>query len=287
MDLKIIAEEIKELLKTKRDEICLTFEEENHIYEMKDINGIIRNDFPSVSTVIKWFHDEFDSQKKSLEKARGDLKIQKQLLFEWSEKGRIATNMGSRVHYNLEQNLIKLYDNYKEVRQPIFECEIPEIEKGNKMIIAGDKFIELMHKRGAILLDTEIVLGSSEMGYVGQPDKVWLFLHKGKLCIIITDWKSNKPENFEIKPWTNKMYEPFEKLNNNALGHYTVQLPMYAKLLIDMLKGTKYEDIRLLGCIIVLLKDDETFEEFKVPQYINDIVLNMNMKDYSQKKELN
>ena len=287
MDLKIVAEEIKELLEIKRNEMSLTFEEDNHIYEMKDVNGIIRNDFPSVSTVIKWFHDEFDSQSKSLEKARGDLKVQKQLLFEWSEKGRIASSMGSRVHFNLEKHLIKLYDDYKEVRQPIFECDIPEIEKGDRMIIAGDKFIDLMHKRGAILLDTEIVLGSSEMGYVGQPDKVWLFLHKGELCIIITDWKSNKPENFEIKPWTNKMYEPFEKLNNNALGHYTIQLPLYGKLFIDMLKGTKYENIRLLGCIIVLLKEDETFEEYKVPQYINDIVLNMDMKDYSQKKEIN
>ena len=287
MDLKAVAEEIKELLEIKRNEICLTFEEENHIYEMKDVNGIIRNDFPSVSTVIKWFHDEFDSQTKSFEKSKGDVKLQKQLLFEWSEKGRIASNMGSRVHYNLEQNLIKLYGNYKEVRQPIFECDIPEIEKGDKMIIAGDKFIELMHKRGAILLDTEMVLGSKELGYTGQPDKMWLFIHKGELCIIITDWKSNKPENFEIKPWTNKMYEPFEKLNNNALGHYTIQLPLYGKLFIDMLKGTKYENIRLLGCVIVLLKDDETFEEYKVPQYVNDIVLNMDITDYTQKKELN
>lgn len=286
MELNKISKEIREILELKRNEINLTFEEDNHIYYMKDINGIIRNDFPSVSTVIKWFHDEFDSIGKSFEKSRGDLKIQEQLLFEWSEKGRIATNMGSRVHYNLEKKLIELYGNYKEVRQPIFECEIPEIEKGDRMIISGNKFIELMHKRGAVLLDTEMILGSNELGFVGQPDKVWLFLHKGELCIIITDWKSNKPDNFEIKPWTNKMYEPFEKLNNNALGHYTIQLPLYGKLLLDMLKGTKYENIRLLGCIIVLLKDDETFEEFKVPQYVNDIVLNMNVSDYT-KKELN
>lgn len=287
MDLKEISREINELLELKRNQLKLTFQEDDHIYEMNDIYDIIRNDFLSVSGVVKLFHDEFDSQGKSFEKSRGDLKKQQELLFEWSEKGRIASNMGSRVHYNLEKNLIKLYGEYKEVRQPIFDCETPEIEKGDRMIIAGDKFIQLMHERGAILLDTEIVLGSNELGYVGQPDKVWLFLHKGELTLIISDWKSNRPDNFEVKPWTNKMYEPFEKLNNNALGHYTIQLPLYAKLLIDMLKGTKYEDIKLLGCIIVLLKDDETFEEFKIPKYINDIVLDMDMKDYLPKKELN
>ena len=37
-----------------------------------------------------------------------------------------------------------------------------------------------MEERGAVLLDTEIILGDPELGYVGQPDKIWLMFNKQK-----------------------------------------------------------------------------------------------------------
>ena len=76
------------------------------------------------------------------------------------------------------------------------------------------------------------------------------------------------------------MFEPFQKYPNNALGHYYIQLPLYGKLLLKMLKGTKYEDIKLYGCIIAHLKDDSTFDEYRVPKDIIDTVLNMDMAKY-------
>lgn len=80
------------------------------------------------------------------------------------------------------------------------------------------------------------------------------------------------------------MKYPFQKLPNNALGHYFTQLPFYGKLLLKMLQGTKYENIRLYGCIITLLKDDGTFEEFRVPQEVQQTILNMDMKNYLTNK---
>ena len=76
------------------------------------------------------------------------------------------------------------------------------------------------------------------------------------------------------------MYKPFEKLPNTALGHYYVQLPLYGKLILKMLEGTKYEGMKLYGCIVVLLREDSEFEEFRVPQDVIDTVLTMNIKDY-------
>ena len=76
------------------------------------------------------------------------------------------------------------------------------------------------------------------------------------------------------------MYAPFESYPNNALGHYYLQLPLYGKLLIQMLKGTKYENIKLYGCIISHLKEDTFFEEYRVPKEIIDTVLEMDMKKY-------
>jgi hypothetical protein len=284
-NLNEVAKEIRDLLEKRRQELELTFVEDTHTYYMKDVGGVVRDDFPSVSKVIKYFYDEFDSEGISLKKAQGDPEVQQQLLDEWKAAGDYATNMGSRVHFLLEKKLIDMFGGYKEVRQPIFECDFTQILKGDSMVSAGTNFINLMIERGAILLDTEIVLGDPELGYTGQPDKVWLIMNKEQteFGLVITDWKSNKPKNFEETHFTTRMKYPFHKHPNNALGHYFTQLPFYGKLLLKMLQGTKYENIKLFGCIIVLVKDDGTYEEFRVPKDVITTILGMDMTKYLTK----
>jgi hypothetical protein len=80
------------------------------------------------------------------------------------------------------------------------------------------------------------------------------------------------------------MYEPFQDLPNNALGHYYVQLPLYGKLILEMLKGSKFENIKIYGCIIAHLRDDTQFEEFRVPKKVVDTVMGMDMRKYLNKK---
>lgn len=282
MDLKEISEDIKNILEKRRKELYLTFIEEDHKYYMKDVDGAIKSTFPSVSTIIKRFHKKFDANGISLKMAGGNVEKQKLILQEWKDAGDYSTNMGSRVHYELELELIKRYGNYKEVRQPIFNIDKEQEIKSDMMIKAGKSFLDLIHERGGVLLDTEIVLGDPEEKYVGQPDKVWLFQNKQKdgYGFVITDYKTNKPKNFEIQPYTEKMFSPFDDYHDTALAHYYVQLPLYGRLLVKMLKNTKYEDIKLLGGVVVLLKDDGTFVEYKVPQQITNTVFTMNLKKY-------
>lgn len=277
MKLSNIAQEIRELIKTRQQELGLTFEEDKHIYTM---NG--RKDYPSVSKVLKQFYTEFPSEEISYHKAGGDPQKQQQLLDEWAAAGEYSTNMGSRVHYVLEKSVIERNGNYKEVRQPIFNCDLTQIMKGDAMINAGKKYIDLMEERGAVLLDTEMVLGDPELGYTGQPDKVWLMMNKEKtgFGLVITDWKTNKKKNFQETSYTKRLKDPFGKFPDTALGHYYLQLPLYAKLLLKMLQGTKYADIKLLGCVITHLSDEAQFEEFRVPQEIVNTVLDMDVKKY-------
>ena len=284
-DLNEVAKEIRDLLEQRRQELSLTFVEDTHTYYMKDVDGVVKDTFPSVSKVIKYFYDEFDSEGISLKKAQGDLEVQKQLLDEWAAAGEYATNMGSRVHFLLEKKLIEMFGDYKEVRQPIFECDFTQILKGDSMVSAGTNYLNLMVERGAVLLDTEIVLGDPELGYTGQPDKVWLIMNREQteFGLVITDWKSNKPKNFEESHFTTRMKHPFQKHPNNALGHYFTQLPFYGKLLLKMLQGTKYENMKLFGCIVVLVKEDGTFEEFRVPKEVQQTILEMDMKKYLKK----
>jgi hypothetical protein len=282
MDLYKIREEINEIIQQKQKELQLTFDEETHTYTMIDENGDIKNNWMSVSKVLKKFYEEFPSEEISLKKAKGDLVVQQQLLAEWKAAGDYSTNMGSRVHYFLEKKSHEIFNIIKEVRKPEFDCDFTQILKGDSMINAGTNFLKLMKERGAVLLDTEITLGSNILNYVGTPDKVWLIMNKEKteFGIIITDYKTNKPKNFEENQFTKRMYSPFQKHPNNALGHYFLQLPFYGKLLKEMLKGTKYSDIKLFGCIIVLLKENSDFEEFRVPKDVIDTVFSMDMKKY-------
>jgi len=285
MDLNKTAIEIREILEKKRQELELSFIEEDHIYFMKDNDGKLRNDFPSVSKVLKNFYTEFPTEEAALKKAKGDVVYAEQLKEEWAQAGIYSTNMGSRTHFFLEQETIKRFGDYKQVREPIFECDFTQILKGDSMIQAGTNFLELMKERGAVLLDTEIVLGDPELGYTGQGDTGWLIHNKEKneYGFIITDYKTNKEKNFQENQFTKRMKYPFEKHPNNALGHYFTQLPLYGKLLLKMLKGTKYENVKLYGCIIVHLKDSSKFEEYRVPKDVISTVLNMNMSDYLTK----
>jgi hypothetical protein len=284
MDLKKIAQEIREIISQKQKEFQLTFEEESHTYTMLDLNGELKSDFPSVSKVMKIFYDEFPTEQAAYSKAGGDPDEAERLINEWAELGRKSTNLGSRCHFILEEHTLKEFGIDKEVRQPIFDCDAEQIIKSDSMIVAGKRYIDLLKERGCVLIDTEMVLGHPELGYTGQPDKVWLVVGtNGKIGILITDWKSNKPKNFETTRYTKKMKAPFQDLPDNALGHYNTQLPFYGKLLLKMLEGTKYEDISLLGCIIVLITDEREYHEYRVSKKTMNTILEMEMEKYLTK----
>ena len=284
MDLKKIAQEIRDIISERQKEFQLTFEEESHKYTMLDNKGDLRSDFPSVSKVMKLFYDEFPTEQAAFNKAGGDPDEAERLVNEWAELGRKSANLGSRCHFFLEEHTLKEFGIDKVVRQPIFDCDAEQIIKSDTMIIAGKRYIELLKERGCVLIDTEIVLGHPELEYTGQPDKVWLVIGtNGKVGILITDWKSNKPKNFVVTRYTKKMKSPFEDLPDNALGNYNTQLPFYGKLLLKMLEGSKYEDIQLLGCIIVLITDEREYHEHRVSKKTINKILEMDVKKYLTK----
>jgi hypothetical protein len=282
MDINDIGNEILEILKNKREELQLSFFEDTHTYTMVDKKGVIRSDWPSVSKVMKIFYTEFDTDGIAEKKSKGDPEEKDRLLKEWSDAGTYSTNMGSRVHFLLEKKSVEMFGLNKEVREPIFEVDFTQVLKGDSMISAGIRYLELMKERGGLLLDTEIVFGSNELGYTGQADTGWLFYNKDKteVGIVITDYKTNKKKNFEASYFTKKMKYPFQHLDDTALGHYFTQLPFYGKLLLDMLKGSKYENIKIFGCIVVHLSDEGEFEEFRVPKDVQNTILNMDMSKY-------
>jgi len=283
MDLKEISEDIRNILVEKRKELRLSFLEDKHVYYMSDVSGKITSKWTSVTKIVKKFHEPFDANAKSFEMAKGDLAEQKRLLAEWKLSGHISVNLGSRSHYELEVDAIQRHGNYKDVRQPIFECDDAMMVKSDKMISAGRDYLNMMMKdRGAVLLDTEMIMGHPEEGYVGQCDNAWLMMTRDAtdFGFVFSDWKTNAPKNFKVFPYNKKLFPPFSEYPDNALGQYYLQIPLYGRLLLKMLEGTKYEKNRFLGGVLILLKEDGTYEEFKVPQYVISTMLTMDLKPF-------
>ena len=54
--------EIREILERKREELSLTFTEEDHKYMMVDTNGEVVDTHPSVSKVTKLFYEAFAAE---------------------------------------------------------------------------------------------------------------------------------------------------------------------------------------------------------------------------------
>lgn len=277
-----IAGEMNEVMKERRERLALSFVENKHIYYMRRTDGDITSKWKSVSKIVSQFHPPFDSYGLSLKIAQGDPEKQKELLAEWKQAGADSINLGSRVHYELEKMIVEEYGGYKELRQPIFHIDEEQKIRSDNMIKAGRAFIDKMHERGAVLLDTEMVLGDPELAYVGQPDNTWLILNSAKsdFGIVVTDHKSNKPKNFVAMPYNGNMYPPFQEYKDFALTHYYTQIPLYGRLIIKMLSESKFADKKFLGGVVALMKDDATYEEFKVPQEISKIIFSMDLTKY-------
>lgn len=275
-----IAKELKNTLDDVRESRSIMFYEEDHKYTMLDSNGKIVSNYPSVSKLIDRFYNKFDSNRKAMEMVNGDLDECEKLLKSWREDAEIASDIGSRTHFFLEKKSLEMFGIAKNVRQPEFSYDPIRMITGDKMISAGSDFLKLMKTRGAWLIDTEVVMGSNTLKYFGQADSFWVIegKTKGEYGIIITDYKTNKPKSFEIKSYTDNMLPPFTDLPNTGLHHYYVQLPLYGKLLIDMLQNTKFSNIKIYGYIIAHLKADTTFDEYRIPKNIYDRV---NSLDFS------
>ena len=103
--LKKVATEILDILEKRRQELELTFVEDTHTYTMRNSKGELKNDWPSVSKVMKYFYEEFDSEGISLKKANGNREIQQRLLKEWKGAADYSINVGSRTHFLLEKKI--------------------------------------------------------------------------------------------------------------------------------------------------------------------------------------
>lgn len=251
-ELLEIAKDIRDTLNDVRKKRKLTFKEEEHEYSIFDPskNKII-SDLPSVSTLLKKWYTPFDEVSKSIEMMCGDTELAKDLRDKWNLKGKTASEIGSYVHYKLEQYVWSIFDIDKNLRKPEYDLNEESFLEAIKMLNKGINQVHTIINNGFIPLDTEVVMGSVNLGYFGQCDNIWLGKIKKNIVVLMTDYKTNLEKNFVSQPWNKPMKSPFNHLLDTDLSKYFIQQPLYAQLFKDMLKDTKYSYLDFIGFRII------------------------------------
>jgi hypothetical protein len=270
-ELLNLAQDIRDILDDVRSKIKLTFEEETHRYSIySEEEGCQIDHLPSVSKLIKQYSEPFDSLAVSVNMMSGDEMLAEELRKDWKKQGDDASSIGSYAHYKLEQYVWNLYDINITTRKPYYDLKNDEYLLAQNMLQNGVNMVHKIISNGFVPLDTETIMGSTKLGYFGQCDNLWLGVVKGKIVIIMSDYKTNKTKNFEKQHYNKPMFEPFKNLYDTKLSEYYIQQPLYAQLLKDMLKDTPYKDIPIIGFRILHLRDKGTI--YKIPNWVYEEV---------------
>ena len=266
-----LAKNIREQLETIRKDRKRSFVEETHTYGILDptTNQIVSN-LPSVTTLIKQFSEPFDSIGNSMRMTGDDEAEAKKLRDMWKEMGKKAGDVGSFAHYKLEQYVWSLFDIEKETRKPDFNLNHQEMFEAQKMVRNGVRLIHQIVENGFVPLETECIMGSIDLGYVGQCDNIWIGNYKNQATLLMSDYKTNKTKNFEIAHYNKPMKDPFVDLYDTQLSKYFVQQALYAQLFKDMLKDTEYKDLDFIGFKVLHLRDNGN--SIKIPNSVYEKV---------------
>lgn len=268
---------IRKLADEYREKKKITFEESSHKYTIIGDDGIdYSKKIPSVSGAYKKFYLPFDGVGKSLKKANGDPVKAAEIREEWAAKGVLSSTKGSYIHYHSELHLWEQW-RHKDIdliREPDLGDVGSYIHEAEGMLKSSFAYCDLMKDRGAMLIDTEAVMGCEVYKLFGQADKFWLAKHPSKgWGLLTTDWKTNDPSKFDKAPWTKNMLGPYEFLYDNELGKYSVQLTMYSSLFIRMMAYMGYH-LPYLGSIIVNVTPSY-YMEYKVVKGLYSITDNV------------
>lgn len=203
-------EEVLEKLKVFNDSNFI-FDEKEHVYTYK--GSIMRGCTSFLNTFIKPFDSEYWAKKKAEEEGI----TTEEKLAQWDEIRERSCYLGTLVHNYIE-------DFYEKN-----STELTEDEEANERIFEWHKIYESMLK-DMVSIGSEIRVFSKKYNLAGTIDK--LYLYKGML--IIGDWKTNKKIKTDKDFCFGKLLYPFEKLKENELNKYSLQLSIYALILEEI-----------------------------------------------------
>jgi len=210
----------------------LKFFDENPLFDFKEkYHKYYYNnkDLTSVTTFIKRFKEEFDSDKWSKVKADEAGVPQEEILKEWKQLNDRANDIGHSTHAWIE-------NFYKGIYQPI--------PRDFEIIDRIDKFNKIYHEKLTKLIPVKFEqrVFSTKWKLAGTFDA--LFMYKGQLVIV--DWKTNK--KFDTSSdYNKKLLFPFETEDECKLNEYSIQISLYSLMLEEIGLDVKMGYILYIG----------------------------------------
>lgn len=192
----------------------LEFEEKTHTYT---VDGEI---LPSVSTLLKNFYDEFNTEfvAKAYAKKHG-FRV-KDVKDAWAGKSRISTDRGTLVHLFAED--YAKWKWYGIGKRPKVTC---------KQTLGALQFLESLPEY-IYPIGLEVQMYSKYYGFTGTGD---LLLENGKTDEVYwADFKSNESLTSDYKQKPLKIISPKHGLVQDSFGKYCVQLSLYGILLAEV-----------------------------------------------------
>lgn len=249
-------EEIKQRLKeTFKD---FKFYENGHYYTFKSKRVGI-----SATRFIEEYANEFNQQEIAEKVAIRDNKPIEEVLDEWKYKNEFACAKGTTCH-EFAQSLWsgKEYNALHFDESPEYMNALVRV-RGQAINFWSDYREHLEH------LFDELPIGSEEFNIASCVDH--LFYNKLTGGLVLVDYKTNsilKGYNDDIKnrKYTKKMKIPLNKIEDDSLHHYYIQLSIY-KLLIEKYTGLKVDEM----FIVYFSENIDNYEIIEIPYLKNEV----------------
>lgn len=202
--------------------MTILFDEGLHKYFYKEAPEL---KLTSVSKIIELYHEKFDADKIAEKTAAKRGVTKESLLEEWKETNSDAIKRGHKYHAYREN---KYYEAGK------ISGSVVHRHKEEGTLKVGFDIEKLTPG-----IYPELIVDIPEFGVIGTSDYVEIFPDK---TFILRDLKTNKKLETEgFKVWdpisktkkSKMMYAPISHIHDCNLGHYSVQLSIYAYALED------------------------------------------------------
>jgi hypothetical protein len=174
------------------------------------------SEFVSVTGFVKHYFPVFDAPKVAAGVAAKTGKPVEQIHADWSRKGTLAAEMGTRVHENQEALVSALIPPNQ-----------PRDERERGIMASGWAAVDWMRRQGWTLVAAEQIIFSENLGLAGTID---LAMRDEAGALWILDWKTNeeiKAEGFKGA----RALAPISHLQDCDLSRYSLQLSTYERIL--------------------------------------------------------
>lgn len=205
----------------------------------------------SVTTWLKQFQQEFQSDYWSKKKAKEKGISQEEMLTEWDDKRVYGATRGTYVH----QAALDMSNNrYFKYRIPE---EIVRLKKEEEFLVETNLLIaqleEFFKAANIAVVKNELIVGNDEIA--GQVDL--LAMREDKYYII--DYKTDLQIEFSTR--FGNLKKPFQDMPSTNFSKYTAQLNLYRELLESAV------DIKIEKMIIVHLSpSNDTYKLYEIPK---------------------